>query len=151
MPGSARLKAAGPKSVQVFGPEYFRKFYLDPRTRVTTAGEMRGRARLIAEHGAPRPLFPPKYGEVLRLFGLRQFVHPHDVTIFVYGDQAAADAWAKANLEHYGHPSLGRMVGGDEIIGVTDLRPSLASHGCEPIDPLLPDDWRRASRKREAS
>jgi SAM-dependent methyltransferase len=48
MPGSARLKAAGSKSVQVFGPGYFRKFYLNSRTRVTTAGEMRVRARLMA-------------------------------------------------------------------------------------------------------
>jgi trans-aconitate methyltransferase len=32
----------------VFGAAYFAKFYLDPTTRVTTAGEMRARARLIA-------------------------------------------------------------------------------------------------------
>jgi SAM-dependent methyltransferase len=32
----------------VFGPEYFRKFYLDPKSRVTTQAEMRARARLIA-------------------------------------------------------------------------------------------------------
>jgi SAM-dependent methyltransferase len=31
----------------VFGPKYFRKFYLDPATRVTTAVEMRARAALI--------------------------------------------------------------------------------------------------------
>ncbi len=31
-----------------FGPEYFRKFYLDPKSRVTTRAEMRARARLIA-------------------------------------------------------------------------------------------------------
>jgi len=31
-----------------FGREYFRRFYLDPATRVVTAGEMRTRARLIA-------------------------------------------------------------------------------------------------------
>ena len=30
-----------------FGPAYYRKFYLDPATRVVTAAEMRGRARLI--------------------------------------------------------------------------------------------------------
>ena len=30
-----------------FGPAYYRKFYLDPATRVVTAGEMRARARLI--------------------------------------------------------------------------------------------------------
>jgi SAM-dependent methyltransferase len=31
-----------------FGPAYFKKFYLNPATRVTHAGEMRARARLIA-------------------------------------------------------------------------------------------------------
>jgi predicted TPR repeat methyltransferase len=31
-----------------FGPDYFRKFYLNPATRVVTAGEMRTRASLIA-------------------------------------------------------------------------------------------------------
>ena len=31
-----------------FGAAYFRKFYLDPATRVVTPGEMRGRATLIA-------------------------------------------------------------------------------------------------------
>ena len=36
------------KTATVFGPAYFRKFYLDPRTRVTSLGEMRARARLIA-------------------------------------------------------------------------------------------------------
>jgi len=38
-----------PKNAAVrFGPAYFRRFYLDPGTRVTTPGEMRARARLIA-------------------------------------------------------------------------------------------------------
>jgi trans-aconitate methyltransferase len=32
----------------VFGPAYFRKFYVDPATRVVTPGEMRARARMIA-------------------------------------------------------------------------------------------------------
>src|SRR6202795_2261456 len=32
----------------VFGPAYFKKFYLSAATRVVTPGEMRGRARLIA-------------------------------------------------------------------------------------------------------
>jgi SAM-dependent methyltransferase len=32
----------------VFGPEYFQKFYLDPKSRVTSQLEMRARARLIA-------------------------------------------------------------------------------------------------------
>jgi predicted TPR repeat methyltransferase len=32
----------------LFGPAYFRKFYVDPATRVVTAAEMRVRARMIA-------------------------------------------------------------------------------------------------------
>ena len=32
----------------VFGPAYFKKFYLNAATRVVTPGEMRVRARLIA-------------------------------------------------------------------------------------------------------
>ncbi len=48
MPGDTRHRAGKPKAVQAFGSKYFRKFYLDPRTRVTTPGEMRARARLIA-------------------------------------------------------------------------------------------------------
>jgi SAM-dependent methyltransferase len=35
-------------SAEFFGPAYFRKFYLNPATRVVTAGEMRARAQLIA-------------------------------------------------------------------------------------------------------
>jgi hypothetical protein len=35
-------------STELFGPAYFRKFYLNPATRVVTAREMQARARLIA-------------------------------------------------------------------------------------------------------
>ncbi len=41
----AAVRGAG---LGLFGPEYFRKFYLNPATRVVTAAEMRTRARLIA-------------------------------------------------------------------------------------------------------
>ena len=47
-------RAKAPKSRSVaqppmgFGADYFRKFYLNPRTRVVTAAEMRSRAALIA-------------------------------------------------------------------------------------------------------
>ncbi len=37
-----------PAAAGMFGPAYFRKFYFDVRTRVTTPAEMRTRARLIA-------------------------------------------------------------------------------------------------------
>jgi SAM-dependent methyltransferase len=52
---SARSKWPAPKrskrrtvSPAAFGAAYFKKFYLSPATRVTDAGEMRARARLIA-------------------------------------------------------------------------------------------------------
>jgi SAM-dependent methyltransferase len=35
------------KSANRFGPDYFRQFYLNPATRVVTAGEMKSRAQLI--------------------------------------------------------------------------------------------------------
>jgi SAM-dependent methyltransferase len=46
-----RLKGKQPTSrsaPEKFGRAYFRKFYLSPGTRVVSAAEMRGRARLIA-------------------------------------------------------------------------------------------------------
>jgi SAM-dependent methyltransferase len=47
---TARPPAARPRADRParFGAAYFKKFYLDPVTRVTTAREMRARARLIA-------------------------------------------------------------------------------------------------------
>jgi SAM-dependent methyltransferase len=35
-----------------FGPDYYRRYYLDPRTAVSSRAEMRSRARLIAAAGA---------------------------------------------------------------------------------------------------
>jgi hypothetical protein len=47
-----KASRAAPRSVSQpsrrFGAAYFRKFYLDPATRVVTASEMRNRAALIA-------------------------------------------------------------------------------------------------------
>jgi predicted TPR repeat methyltransferase len=43
---AARRSASQPS--QRFGAAYFRKFYLDPATRVVSAGEMHGRASMIA-------------------------------------------------------------------------------------------------------
>ncbi|HTV98497.1 MAG TPA: class I SAM-dependent methyltransferase [Steroidobacteraceae bacterium] len=49
MRSSSGLRRAPPAgAAQVFGPAYFRKFYLSRATRVVTAAEMRNRARLIA-------------------------------------------------------------------------------------------------------
>jgi trans-aconitate methyltransferase len=45
---NARSKVTSSTDPQRFGAAYFRKFYLDPKTRVTTPAEMRDRATLIA-------------------------------------------------------------------------------------------------------
>jgi trans-aconitate methyltransferase len=41
-------KPPPPRAAGTFGAAYFRRFYLDPATRVVTAAEMRSRAELIA-------------------------------------------------------------------------------------------------------
>jgi len=49
-----------------------------------------------------------------------------DVYASVYRDQAAADAWADANLVHNGHPTLAKVPLPDgRVIGILDLRPAL--------------------------
>ena len=42
------MKKTKPVTISDFGADYFRKFYLNPATRVVTAGEMSNRAALIA-------------------------------------------------------------------------------------------------------
>src|SRR5271166_4052107 len=42
------MVASASKAAGIFGPAYFRRFYLDPGTRVTTPQEMGARGRLIA-------------------------------------------------------------------------------------------------------
>jgi predicted TPR repeat methyltransferase len=41
-------RAATPKAAAGFGADYFQKFYVNPATRVVTAGEMQSRAGVIA-------------------------------------------------------------------------------------------------------
>jgi trans-aconitate methyltransferase len=43
-----KAKVPGRRAVGTFGAAYFRRFYLDPATRVVTSAEMRTRAQLIA-------------------------------------------------------------------------------------------------------
>jgi hypothetical protein len=99
--------------------------------------------KLTREHGKSRHV---DTAAALRLLGLRDQVHPLDGYAYAYRDQAAADAWQESTFEHHGIPSLGTSVGGDEVIGVYDLR---ACPGIKPADPSMPDDW-QPSRKREA-
>jgi SAM-dependent methyltransferase len=42
------MKKSKPPTISQFGAEYFRKFYLDPATRVVTAAEMLNRAAVIS-------------------------------------------------------------------------------------------------------
>jgi SAM-dependent methyltransferase len=46
--GSIKERIAVKPQAALFGPAYFRKFYLNPKSRVITPAEMRARARLIA-------------------------------------------------------------------------------------------------------
>jgi hypothetical protein len=82
----------------------------------------------------------------LRLLGLRGQVHPRDAYAFTYRDQAAADAWQAATLDHHGVPSLGTAAVDGAVVGVYDLRPALARlAGLPPAavatPPGLPDGW----------
>lgn len=94
------------------------------------------RRQLEDAHG--RPVLAGA-GDALRLLGLRDRVHPLDVIAFVYRDQAAADAWAASNADHYGHPCLGTIPVDGGVLGVLDLRPALAREGVGPKDPAEPD------------
>jgi hypothetical protein len=94
--------------------------------------------KLRAHHGGGRRV---DTGAALRLIGKRDEVHPRDAIAFAYRDHAAARAYASANLELYGHPSLGTGIGGDEIIVVHDLRPSFTTHCLGVTAPGHPDDW----------
>ena len=97
------------------------------------------RARLIEQHGQPARFHG---GAALLLLGRRDQVHPRDVIASLYRDQAAADAWAASNWDHFRHPTLGTaLVEGAGVVGVLDLRPMLMEHGCESTDPARPDGW----------
>jgi antitoxin (DNA-binding transcriptional repressor) of toxin-antitoxin stability system len=90
-------------------------------------------------HALTRWELAEKYGqpehfseaEALRMLG-RTDVSPGVVYASRYRDREAAEAYAAANLEHHGHPSLGMIYlagegwGGDEgWVGVIDLRPAI--------------------------
>jgi len=46
--GKSAARAPAARAASAFGAAYFRKFYVEPATRVVTQAEMRARARLIA-------------------------------------------------------------------------------------------------------
>lgn len=94
------------------------------------------KADLWERHGRPRAVDP---GLALRTAGLRADVHPRDVFASCYRDAVAAEAFAAANREHYGHPTLAVMTVEGGILGIVDLRPSLREVGVDLTDPALPD------------
>lgn len=62
----------------------------------------------------------------LRLLGITD-VDPRDVAAFRYRDREAADAYAAANLEHWGHSTIGSYdLGEHGVVGVLDLRAAIA-------------------------
>lgn len=111
-------------------------------------------AALTAAHGKPAPVDTPA---ALRLLGKRGEVHPRDAYAYAYRDQAAADAFQQATLDHHGVPSLGTATDrAGRLVGVYDLRPALAGNfGVPPTDPRLPDEWappgRRGGRRRAST
>ena len=52
------MKKSKPPTISNFGAEYFRKFYLNPVTRVVTAAEMLNRAAVISSMSCATPRFP---------------------------------------------------------------------------------------------
>jgi hypothetical protein len=113
------------------------------------------RATLIAQHGRPAAVNLEVTVRALSLLGLRAEVHPRDVVAFCYRDAASAVAWAEANLQHYGHPDLGHVEVGGQLVGLLDLRPALIVHGAQPTSPGEPDDYngrpRRTTSTRKGS
>lgn len=55
-------------------------------------------------------------------------LHPGQVVVMVYPSQEAADAFAAANLEQHGHPTVGTYEApdGSGIVGVLDIRAAIA-------------------------
>jgi hypothetical protein len=97
------------------------------------------RADLARRYGRPKSV---DTAGALRLLGKRAEVHPRCAFAAVYSSQEAAEAFRDANLEYWGHPSLGLTVVDGGVLGAIDLRPSLRGFGVEPTDPALPDGWR---------
>lgn len=89
------------------------------------AAHLLRRTELIRDHGKPRTVTDLRLA--LTLILAPPDVSERDVFASVYRDREAADAWLASNLEHHGHPCLGRyLLPGGQILGVLDLRPSLA-------------------------
>jgi hypothetical protein len=79
-----------------------------------------------AVYGRPEIVDPQ---HALWTLGLLRQVHKSDVVACLYINDTAADAYARANLEYYGHPTIGRFSDRRGVIGVLDLRPCIKDMG----------------------
>lgn len=97
---------------------------LEREARIAEADEHKTRQlSLIKQHGKPERI---DLDEALWAIGRPTGVTAADVWASIYRDSDAADAWMKSNLEHHGHPELGRKTLEDgRVVGVLDLRPAL--------------------------
>jgi hypothetical protein len=106
---------------------------VDPRRdgllrRADQAERQARRSRLAGQHGTPETISASDALAIAMtaLATVDPTVTADDVYASVYRDQAAADAWADANLTHNGHPTLARVPLPDgRVIGILDLRPAL--------------------------
>ena len=99
--------------------------YPGPGWPAERAEQAARRDRLIEQHGVPERI---DLDAALGMIGRPAGVTPDDVWASIYRDAAAADAWLGSNLEHHGHPTLGRhQLPDGRVVGVLDLRPQLAA------------------------
>lgn len=107
---------------------------------------MRGET-LRARYGQPTAVPSKKVGGLLRALGVRDQLHPRDCWACSYPSWEAAEAFAAANREHYGHDVIGPAVVGEDVVCVIDLRKSIrelakdTTPDWQPTDPALPDEW----------
>lgn len=83
---------------------------------------------MAARYGRPETVRP--YDALLMAMNAPQPVTLHvsgnEVHASIYRDQAAADAYAAANLEYHGHPTLAQVTLADgRVLGILNLRPAL--------------------------
>jgi len=106
------------------------------------------RDELWAKYGVPTKV---EASSALDELGLLGEVDPDHVVAFTYASREAADAYAAANLEHWGHPTLGTYETAHGVVGVVDLRPAIAELDRKQADPEAGDDQDEADADHETS
>lgn len=95
------------------------------------------REELFEQYGRPKRL--TGRGDILRILGLRDAIHPNDVAAMLYPSVECAEAFKALNGEN--HPDI-NVIGPFPVPGgavsVLDLRGSLGR--LVPMDPTRPDD-----------